>query len=103
MTRRPRMIRARRLVRRGELVLAGAAVGAHPVIGEILEGGSGLDAVAGVPNLRVVDVAADIARVFLHHMNPPSVTPAFTEQRRTVSATASELNLERAVVLMKPT
>ena len=50
----------------GELVLAGAAQGAHPVGGNLLPGSAGCYAVVGVTLSGIVDIAAEIADVLIH-------------------------------------
>lgn len=51
----------------GELVLAGAAQGAHPVGGQVLPLGAGGDAIIRIAQSLVVHIAADIADV-LHSL-----------------------------------
>src|SRR5690242_10149372 len=49
------------LVERGEVPLARAAHGTEPVVGDVLEGGSGSDAPVRVPVVGVVDEATAFA------------------------------------------
>jgi hypothetical protein len=49
-----------------EVVLGSTAHGADPVIRQSLEGGAGFDIVVGIANFGVVDIAANVANVFLH-------------------------------------
>src|SRR4030042_3026338 len=59
-----------RSVGRLELILPRAAEGAHPVVRDALEGGTGRHAVVRVAVGRVVDVAADDASPFFHRTPP---------------------------------
>ncbi len=52
-----------------KLVLANPALRADPIVREILEGGSRGHPVVGIANLRIVDIAAHQALVFLHSSN----------------------------------
>jgi len=54
-----------------KMVLPHAAQGAHKILGQVLPGGSGGDAVVGVSGGFVIGVAADIADVFLHAKDTP--------------------------------
>lgn len=49
-----------------ELVLANAANGACPIIGEVIESGTGSDAVVGVADFGVVNITAHFTYVFVH-------------------------------------
>ena len=46
-----------------EHILGGAAEGAAPIIGELLEGGAGSDAVLGIADSRIIDIAAQAALI----------------------------------------
>src|SRR3954463_5384150 len=54
------------LVVGGEVFLAGAADGAEPVTGDVLERGAAGDAAVGIAVGRVVDEAARLTDVLLH-------------------------------------
>lgn len=50
----------------GKVVLADAAFGAFPIVGNIFEGGTGGNAAIGVAHFGVVDPSAYIAYIFFH-------------------------------------
>ena len=54
-----------------EHALVYAADRAAPVIGKILELGSGSNAVLGITFLRVISIPAGVAKIFLHDNTPP--------------------------------
>jgi len=54
---------------RREILLACAAHGAHPVVGQVHEGSAGLDTVRFVALVGVVNVSADVTDVFLHRFS----------------------------------
>ena len=54
-----------------ELVLANAAERADPIFGDFFPRCAGGDAVIGIADLRVIDIAADIADVFHTYLIPP--------------------------------
>ena len=63
----PRQARQRLSFSQGrELVFVDAALGAHPVVGDLFERRAGFDAVERIPQLLLVDPAADNAHVFGH-------------------------------------
>ena len=47
-----------------EHILGRTAEGAAPIIGELLEGGAGSDAVLGIADSRIIDIAAQAALIF---------------------------------------
>ena len=57
----------------GELVLAYAAQGADPILGEVFELGAGGNAVIGVAHLGVIAVAANVAHIHFHGVIPPYI------------------------------
>jgi hypothetical protein len=62
--------RAGTSILRLEILLAGAADGAHPVIGQFLERSSRRDSPIGIALGRIVDIAAYRANVLLHRFDP---------------------------------
>ena len=60
-----RFCRRLTLVQR-EIVLADAADGAYPVVGDVRKGGARRDAAVRVAHFRVLDVAAYVANVLVH-------------------------------------
>ena len=44
---------------------------AAPVIGKVLELGSGSNAVLGIAFLRIISIPAGVAKIFLHDNKPP--------------------------------
>ena len=54
------------LFSRGEIVFSYATVRADPFGRNVLEGGSGCDAAVRIPYFGIIDIAADVAYVFLH-------------------------------------
>ena len=54
------------LFSRGEVVFSDATERAYPVRRDVFEGRSGRDAAVRIPHLGVIDIAADVAYVFLH-------------------------------------
>ena len=57
----------------GELVLAYAAQGADPILGEVFELGAGGNAVIGVAHLGVIALAANVAHIHFHGVIPPYI------------------------------
>ena len=55
----------------GELILAYAAQGAHPISGNLLPGGAGGNAVVGITLSGIVDIAAQITNILIHYDNAP--------------------------------
>lgn len=52
---------------RFEIFLSYSAYRAHPVVGDIFKGSSGLNAVVGIANFGIVDPVANSASVFFHN------------------------------------
>ena len=51
---------------RFEIVLADATDGAAPVVGQLLKGGAGDNAVVGIALCRIVNMTANFANVLFH-------------------------------------
>ena len=49
-----------------EILLANATDGAHPVVGQVLEGGAGGYTVVGVAQFRIIDITAGVANILFH-------------------------------------
>ena len=62
-----------------EYVLAEAANGANPIVGNVLKGGAGSDTAVGIANLGIVNIAAG-AYVLFHSMLPPRLLEIAIEQ-----------------------
>lgn len=54
-----------------EHALVHTAQRAAPVIGKVLEFGSGSNAVLGIAFLRIISIPAGVAKIFLHDSKPP--------------------------------
>ena len=54
------------LFNRAELVLAYAAEGTYPILGEVFEGSAGSYPVVRIAGLRVIFISAEIANVLFH-------------------------------------
>lgn len=54
-----------------EHALVYTAQRAAPVIGKVLEFGSGSNAVLGIAFLRIISIPAGVAKIFLHDSKPP--------------------------------
>jgi hypothetical protein len=54
----------------GKVIFANAALGAFPVVGNILELGARRDAAVGVADFRIIDPATYITNVFFHINTP---------------------------------